>query len=216
MSYNSGKSHPKFIDLSGKKIGNLSVMEYLYFENRKEGNRWLWLCECDCGETCGVRTSRLTKDNPQTSCKRCADKRSSSARILPDSLSSKHRAFRRYKQGAKEREYEFHITFEEFLEIISKDCYYCASKPKKYSDESYERNGIDRMDNSKGYTLNNVVTCCSICNRLKMDLSYDDFKLWIGKVYTNLTNKSSTTIPSGSTSQANGDGKGDPSKEVMI
>lgn len=37
----------KFIDLTGKRFGRLTVIERI----RKVGNEWLWLCQCDCGKT---------------------------------------------------------------------------------------------------------------------------------------------------------------------
>ena len=55
-------------------------------------------------------------------------------------------------------------------------CWYCGSMP-------IPRNGIDRQDNSKGYEIGNCVPCCTKCNLLKSDMSYEDFCLWITKVF---------------------------------
>ena len=43
--------------------------------------------------------------------------------------------------------------------------------------------GIDRKDSSKPYAPDNCLPCCSICNQMKMDLSYDDFKSNISAIY---------------------------------
>jgi hypothetical protein len=40
-------------------------------------------------------------------------------------------------------------------------------------------NGIDRVDNSKGYILGNCVPCCSWCNRAKADGTLAKFMDWI-------------------------------------
>ena len=64
------------------------------------------------------------------------------------------------------------------------------------------RNGIDRIDSSKGYSVDNCVPCCAKCNYAKHDLSIDDFKNHIEKIYKHLFLESSTTIPAGSTSEA--------------
>lgn len=40
----------KFIDLTGKKINRLTVIEKSY----KKGNEWYWKCLCDCGKECVV------------------------------------------------------------------------------------------------------------------------------------------------------------------
>lgn len=39
----------------------------------------------------------------------------------------------------------------------------------------YWYNGVDRVDNTKGYTLENCVTCCAEANYAKRALSYADF-----------------------------------------
>ena len=40
---------------------------------------------------------------------------------------------------------------------------------------SYVYSGLDRVDNSIGYILENVVPCCVTCNSMKMAMSYNEF-----------------------------------------
>ena len=47
-------------------------------------------------------------------------------------------------------------------------------------------NGIDRVDNNRGYEIENVVPCCTSCNSAKMDLSKEDFLCRIKRCYDNL------------------------------
>lgn len=49
-----------------------------------------------------------------------------------------------------------------------------------------EMNGIDRVDNNKGYTLNNCVPCCKTCNQAKHRLSQEYFIEWVEKIYKHL------------------------------
>lgn len=201
--YNSGKNHPKFIDLSNKIIGKLNVIEYIQYKGRGKQNRWVWKCQCECGEECFVRTTKLNSQSPQTCCKKCSDSKFHKENILPDYGSIKNRIFRRYKRGAKLRNYSFELSFEYFLDLLFKNCFYCNSEPKPYLEdklyynnlEPLKRNGIDRKNNKEGYTLENVVTCCNKCNTSKMDSSEEEFITWIKKVYNNIAEKSSTTIP---------------------
>lgn len=74
---------------------------------------------------------------------------------------NKERYYKEYINNALRREYEFLINFEEFSEIVDKECYYC------HHNIFEETNGIDRVDNSKGYTKENTVSCCEMCNRMK-------------------------------------------------
>ena len=94
-----------------------------------------------------------------------------------------------YRNGAVDRGYEFNLSKEEFEDIITKPCVYCGSKHsmvfhvgKKNSGRDYYYNGIDRVDNNKGYTINNVVSCCSICNRGKSTLKLKDWLSYLNQL----------------------------------
>jgi hypothetical protein len=60
--------------------------------------------------------------------------------------------------------------------LITSPCAYCGEIPN-------ELNGLDRIDNNKGYTIDNVVPCCKNCNWAKNDLSINEFKKHIEKIY---------------------------------
>jgi hypothetical protein len=45
----------------------------------------------------------------------------------------------------------------------------------KWSNGDFVYNGIDRRENSIGYTLANCVSCCGPCNMMKKVLSYAEF-----------------------------------------
>ena len=74
--------------------------------------------------------------------------------------------------------------------------------------EPWAHNGIDRVDSSKGYTIDNVVPCCSACNYAKHEMSVSEFKEYITRVYNHLILEGSSTIPKGSTFEAIADGNG--------
>lgn len=68
------------------------------------------------------------------------------------------------KNKAEYNDQDWTLTFEEYSSLRSKNCYYCnGSLPET-------GRGLDRVDNSKGYTVANVVACCGGCNRLKGDI----------------------------------------------
>lgn len=52
----------------------------------------------------------------------------------------------------------------------------------KNCKEGYDHNGIDRVDSSKGYSAENVVPCCKICNRGKANMSKEDFIEWACRI----------------------------------
>lgn len=116
---------------------------------------------------------------------------------LPKDIRTKYSHF---KNNAIKRGINFDLSEEEVLLLCSSKCFYCGK------DRCL---GIDRIDNSKGYTIDNCVPCCGCCNKMKMDLHLSFFLQQIEKIYSNIeTIKSSSTIPKGSTSKAIVDGNG--------
>jgi len=79
-----------------------------------------------------------------------------------------------YKYGAKKRGKDFELEPEMFDFIISKECYICG----KQNSENHQ-NGIDRIDNNKGYLSDNCAACCSECNRMKRAL---DLEMMLNKL----------------------------------
>jgi len=96
-----------------------------------------------------------------------------------------------YKRSAKKRKLEWDLTEEQFSKITQQDCYYCGAEPNniakqkgKYGEYTY--NGLDRVDNTKGYTIDNVVSCCKFCNVAKNNHTLQEYKDWIKKSYNKL------------------------------
>lgn len=193
MGYNNGKNHPKFIDLSGKRFGKLTVLEYVKTKEKLQFV-WKWKCRCDCGNFTFTRTKEFTKSKPVQSCVSCGYKRTGNTNILPDNRSLRNRVYRVYKRGAQNRGYNFDLTFEEVMKLIQMDCHYCGSKPQEMEGEKNQsktsipflRNGIDRKDNKLGYTNTNVIPCCKRCNLMKLDINYQDFISHIEKIHNHL------------------------------
>lgn len=55
--------------------------------------------------------------------------------------------------------------------LVTSACYYCNTNVSKVSG----LNGIDRMDNAKGYSISNCVSCCKVCNFVKKSLDAHTF-----------------------------------------
>jgi len=86
--------------------------------------------------------------------------------------------FSKYKRGAKARGYDFDLEFEFLDSILNQGCHYCGAK---------NSNGLDRVDNNKGYTTENIVPCCKTCNFMKGSLDYKSFIKQIKLISKNLT-----------------------------
>ena len=97
------------------------------------------------------------------------------------------RVLRTYRWDANARQLTFNISREEFEKLIFLDCHYCGRKPsqsvkigKDYKEwhPTFRYNGIDRVDNLKGYEIGNLVPCCNQCNKARRDTSYNEFLEW--------------------------------------
>jgi hypothetical protein len=68
------------------------------------------------------------------------------------------------KKKSQKRNRIFDITFEQYESLIQPNkCHYCNSPLNKTGT------GLDRKDNKKGYSIDNVVPCCARCNTTFMD-----------------------------------------------
>ena len=84
------------------------------------------------------------------------------------SLAVLYETNKQYEQGAISRGKSFEISQELFENIRIQECYLCGKQ-----NSAQHKNGIDRVDNSKGYIEGNIMSCCSGCNYLKRDYNLD-------------------------------------------
>lgn len=66
----------------------------------------------------------------------------------------------------KRRGLECSVNRDEIMNISSMPCFYCGTKMS---------GGVDRVDSTKQYTIDNIVSCCSTCNYMKGTLSQTQF-----------------------------------------
>lgn len=183
VTYKNGR------DISGQRFGKLVVVEPLGVTSH---NYIVWRCICDCGNKIEVRSSCL-KSGQTRSCG-CLHRESALERQPRFSFgeASFRRLFSHYMSNANKRRIDFSLTDSDFRSIINQSCYYCGKEPSQ-TVKSYPTgkdflvyNGVDRVDNSIGYTLENCVPCCKMCNWTKRDMSKKEFIAWIEKAYTHL------------------------------
>lgn len=87
--------------------------------------------------------------------------------------------FTTYKNTALRRGYVFELTLDQLNKLINSNCLYCGK----------DGGGIDRYDNTIGYTINNSVPCCRPCNLSKHAQTPEAFINNIIALYHNLNNK---------------------------
>ena len=72
-----------------------------------------------------------------------------------------------YKSNAKKRELDFNLTIAEFALFWQKPCTYCGTEIHTI--------GLDRIDSDVGYSIENIVPCCSRCNEMKNNRSTNEW-----------------------------------------
>src|SRR5258708_5402599 len=108
--------------------------------------------------------------------------------LTPNTFSPSFSAtiYRRYKYAATRRGLEFSLSEKILYLLTQSPCGYCGRPPTLHSIGIYT--GIDRIDNTCGYTVENVRPCCRQCNVAKGGLTEQQFFDWIRGVYAHLAN----------------------------
>lgn len=191
-------------DIFGMKCNFLTVQDVYKKKTYPNCNsfEYSYLCKCDCGNEVWVRRGTL-RNKKVKSCG-CANlevnlknalKGAKSRRLSGNEAAIKG-TLNQYKQNARIKDREFSLTYNDFVKITGSKCYYCNSelyliqKTKAVFPDEYKpiyiHNGIDRIDSSKGYSIENSVPCCIKCNKSKSNLTLEEFKEHIIKIYNHM------------------------------
>lgn len=134
----------------------------------KRGKKWL---QSNCKSCSLIRTKKYykrLKENPEAFARK-KKWRSENYAKNKDRLyilnQRPHRRFLQYRMEATRRDLSFNLTEQQSCSLFADSCYYCNGPGR----------GIDRLDSHIGYEIYNVVPCCTMCNRMKLDFSVEEF-----------------------------------------
>jgi len=187
----------KKLDLLGKTFNRLTAIKET---SERTHGKIIWECLCACGNKTKVASGKLKSGHTKScGCLRDEVGRENLEVLLQKIRKPKGRAafntcYGRYKQSAEYRGKPFNLSKGEAEVLFKSHCYYCGSPPKTVvknlrGNGDYIYTGIDRIDNSKGYTVDNCVPCCKYCNYSKGNRSKEEFILWVTKVYNHSKRK---------------------------
>lgn len=177
----------KHKSLEGTTLGYMTFIKRL--PNKNEVIYYLTKCKCGTERETRIDTVyRGIKKNYPLSC--------GCLHIKEKGEGACFSVYSKYRGSAKKRNLEFDLSLTKFKELTQQNCTYCGSPPKSiqgkelqngknqggYNGE-YTYNGLDRVDNTKGYIESNLTTCCIICNKAKATLSIEEFFNWVEKIY---------------------------------
>jgi hypothetical protein len=183
----------------GKKFNKLTIID---ISNERKNGYILYKCKCDCGNELLANISQLKRNTLKScGCLRHITSGENIKKAEPLMLASgkwekspkianAKIVYRKYTDGD--------ITFDMFLTLSQQNCFYCGKEPSnkfnhysrnpKYSEERKKNgyfiyNGLDRVDNTKGHTIDNVVPCCHSCNKAKADKTQEEFFQMVKRIY---------------------------------
>lgn len=178
------KRHWAFKDISGQIFGRLTVVNQLP-KGYGDTTKAMWECNCSCGNKT-ISSGVDLRLGQSTSCgclrreKTSILKRKEPYRWIYNGLVKRCHDLRR----------ECNLSFEEFLSFTKVGkCSYCQS-PIDWVEHRCNRESsayhLDRKDSFKGYTKDNCVVCCSVCNWVKSDIFSHSEMLELGATIQNI------------------------------
>lgn len=165
----------RFRDLTGQVFGKLLVTDLIDRGGTNRGSRWV--CMCECGMVCYVLGSALVSGNTK-SCG-CLQKNwansGRSRRIDGRRSHPLYNCFMSAQSRARKRGLEFTLKFEdlhapEYCPVLGIKLQHSVGG---HSDGSPS---LDRVDNTKGYTPENVRIISRRANCLKNDATLEELE----------------------------------------
>lgn len=165
---------------AGEKYEMLTVIRPLSLQEKKQkgykNTGGFYLCKCDCGKDVIILASRLK------------NKRSKSCGCIKLNLEANlNQLYNEYFYRTRKNKIEFTLTKYEFKDIVTQNCFYCDELPNQITGDRHGEkiihHGIDRIDSSIGYTIENSRPCCEQCNRMKLDYTEKEFLTKVKKIY---------------------------------
>lgn len=165
---------------------SLQITDALRKELRPQGrqnkNMYLFRCATEgCPNEFWVEPRRFEKH--KGFCLKCV-RRNSMLQILPHQRGKILRPYEwllnRLRHISEKRDVEVDLTYEEFLQFTRvSECHYCGSAiswtKHNMGKTGNGRTNLDRKNNEEGYSTENCVVACIVCNRIKNNyLSYED------------------------------------------
>lgn len=198
---NSDRSYSKIEQ--NKKHGRLTLIHSSYrIRESRKGNKYkekIWFCKCECGGEKLISQNALSASATNScGCLRKEFLKNRKTENMAKRIKNYAKTiFKEHKTTARNNRKTTSLEIDEFEALITNRCFYCdiaGSKPVYQLIDGRDVirkvvNGIDRKNNSQGYTTENSVSCCSRCNYAKHIMDLDEFVSWIGSVFYSLKQK---------------------------
>lgn len=168
-------SENKIVDISNKIFGHWKVIEY---DRASIGRRdAFWLCECKCKQIFSIRAHALLSGKSKC-CRNCYYSRTDNYDYL----------LKKIVEGANRRNLSVSITKYDLINLFQKQNNRCALSGvllqlgvagsnflniRKWKEQNTV--SVDRIDSSKGYTVDNIQIVHKHINLMKLDFNQTEF-----------------------------------------
>lgn len=188
------------IDETGKRYGTWRVLR----RAEPAVSRGMWVCCCDCGIERAV-VGRNLRDGTSAGC-------GCSRKIAPGEAAFNF-LFSKWKLGAARRSIEWALSKDHVRKLARQNCFYCGAAPSYVSRHGgngvFLYNGLDRVDNLRGYTPANVKSCCGRCNDWKCNYTETEFLAHVFRIYNISISGRTVLISDPRATASKGDTEGD-------
>jgi hypothetical protein len=129
-------------------------------------------CSC-CEQELPLSTFQPKGDFHYTTCIQCQEKNRLEKLTNIDGKISY--IYKKSRRRSIEKNYDFDLTVKYLKDLYAKQNGLCYLSGLRLEVSGTNAISLDRLDSSKGYIQGNVLFCCLSINKIKSDLSIDDF-----------------------------------------
>jgi hypothetical protein len=169
------------INMTGEKFGSLTVTKRAESKNKLA----MWECQCKCGNTCVCRGADLRQGKIKT----CGCRKGIKSRRNWQGHGEIPRSYwSSLANNADQRGKEFKIDIQQANDLFLEQNKQCALSGRiiGFGDRSAS---MDRIDNTKGYTIDNVQWLHKDVNKAKGQFTQDEFALLCEQIANHRRNK---------------------------
>lgn len=175
------KRGSKPVDLTGQKFHFLTVIE---LDDISKWREYHYKCRCDCGNTTIVSRSHLISG----ATKSCGCWQRDKNWTGHEEISGSY--WGHTQTRARLADIEHTVTIEDAWQVFVDQDRKCALSGvtltfcRKFNDEGKDKQtaSLDRIDSSKGYTFGNVQWLHKTVNKMKLNMTDEEFVEWCRRI----------------------------------
>lgn len=177
------------LDLLGYKFHWLKVIK----KSKSKDGKVYWICKCKCGKEVELPTNSIRRNERKSCGCWVKSQEYSRSHYLWCGFGEIHgKWWGGIKRGATMRGHEFNLDIKEAWSLFKNQNGKCALSGvdlkfcKSIREAKDTTASLDRIDSSKGYTIDNVQWVHKTVNLMKQGLDMNEFKYWIKTIGENL------------------------------